>query len=196
MRCYGNPSTITPPITITIITMYLFIIAHTLAILNRLYAHWSFIVNYALYALLWIFLRGIPPNRDATVDRKEGWASGVFVSCSEGLVGREVVLRLAGEGYTVHAGVKSREEGEKIVRQWKNQGVASGGSIQLVVFDMSQPTSVEGAVSSIRTQDEKNPNRRLVAIVCNPGSLTVTPFQTLDDEQIDVSLSSTIDPSH
>jgi hypothetical protein len=188
MRCYGNPSTITPPITI--ITMLLFIIAHTLAILNRLYAHWSFIVNYALYAFLWIILRGIPPNRDATVDRKEGWAPGVFVSCSEGLVGRVVALHLASEGYTVHAGVDSREDGEKIVRQWKNQGISSGGLIRPVVCDVSEAASVQGVVDTIRNHDEENPNRRIVAVVCNPGSLTVTPFQALNDEQIDVSLSS------
>jgi hypothetical protein len=168
--------------------MLLFILAHTLAILNRLYAHWSFIVNYTLYAFLWIFLRGIPPNRDATVDRKKGWAPGVFVSCSEGLVGREVALRLASEGYTVHAGVESREEGEKIVRQWKNQGISNGRSIRPVVCDVAKTSSVEGVLDSIRKHDEMNPNQRLVAVVCNPGSLTVTPFQTMDDEQIDVSL--------
>lgn len=169
------------------IAMFLLILSHTLAILNRTYAHYSFIVNYGLYAFLWIFLRGIPPNRDATVDRKRGWAPGVFVACSEGPVGRAVVVHLAAEGYTVHAGVKSREDEEQLVRQWRNQGNSSGGLVRPVVYDVINPESVEGAIGSIRTYDEKNLNRRLVAVVCDPGEVTAAPFQSLDDEQLDVS---------
>lgn len=167
--------------------MLLFLVSHTLALLNRAYAHYSFIVNYTLYAFLWIFLRGPPPNRDATVDRTKGWAPGVFVTWSEGPVGRAVVLRLAGEGYTVHAGVASVEVGEMVVRRWRNLGSRSGGTVRPVVYDIMDPASITRAAGSIRKFDDEHPNRRLVAVVCDPGSMTISPFQCLDDKQVDVS---------
>lgn len=169
--------------------MLLFLVSHTLALLNRAYAHYSFIVNYTLYAFLWIFLHGPRPNRDATVNRTKGWAPGVFVTCSEGPVGRAVVLRLAEEGYTVHAGVSSEEQGEKMVRQSRNLGLRNGGMIRPIVYDNEDLLSIKRAADSIETYDEKHPNRGLVAVVCEPGSLTISPFRHLDDKQIDVSCS-------
>ena len=170
--------------------MHLVIVSHILALLNRLYAHYSFIVNYALYAILWIFLRGAPPNRDATVNRAKGWSPGVFVACSEGPVGTALVLQLAKEGYTVHAGVSSIDEGEKLVRRWKNLGSSNGGTVRPVVYDISDPLSIRRAADNLQTYDEAHSHRRLVSVICNPGSMIVSPFHSLHDEQIDVSRSS------
>jgi NAD(P)-dependent dehydrogenase (short-subunit alcohol dehydrogenase family) len=156
----------------------LHIVSDILYTLNRLYAYWSFLVNYTLYTCLWA-LGGIPPNVDARVDAKKGWHPGVFVAGCEGEVGLETVRLLAGKGYTVFAAVRSEEEGETL-----KKGLTSSklkGSVHPVLVK-----SLKQAVDGIRRYGENKPGRRLVAVVCNVGISPVGPLESMTDEEINV----------
>jgi hypothetical protein len=150
--------------------------------LNRLYAYWSFLVNYTLYTALWL-LGGIPPSVDARVNAKKGWFPGVFVTGCEGHVGGETVRLLAGKGYTVFAAVRSEEEGEML----KKGLTSSSGSVHPVICDLSAE-SLQQAVDDIRQIGKDNPGRRIVAVICNVGLCPVGPLAQMTDQEINVRL--------
>lgn len=158
----------------------LHLISNVFYALNRLYAYWSFLVNYTLYTSLWL-LGGIPPNTDARVDADKGWHPAVFVTGCRGDVGRETVRLLAKKGYTVFAAVKSREEGVML-----GKGLTSShGSIHPILSDLSAE-SLEQAVGDIRRYEEENPGRRLVAVVCDAGICALGALEHLTTEEINV----------
>jgi hypothetical protein len=154
------------------------IISNTLYALNRLYAYWSFLVNYALYTSLWL-LGGIPPNVDARVDVGKGWRPAVFVAMADGDVGRETVGLLAEKGYTVFAAVRSEEEGVALMKG------LSTGSVHPIVCDFSE-RSINKAVDEIRRFGDANPGRRLVGVVINVGTCHVSPLESMTDQEINV----------
>lgn len=156
------------------------LISNVFYALNRLYAYWSFLVNYTLYTSLWL-LGGIPPNTDARVDADKGWHPAVFVTGCRGDVGRETVRLLAKKGYTVFAATKSREEGVML-----GKGLTSShGSIHPILCDLSAE-SLEQAVGDIRRYEEENPGRRLVAVVCDAGICALGALEHLTNEEINV----------
>ncbi|KAJ9101369.1 hypothetical protein QFC20_005250 [Naganishia adeliensis] len=141
--------------------------SNTLYALNRLYAYWSFLVNYTLYASLWL-LGGIPPNVDARVNKEKGWHPAVFVAMAEGDVGTETVFLLANKGYTVFAAVQSDEHGAALTK-----GLSNG----------------RGIVDEIRQFGEHNPGRRLVSVVVNVGACPVSPLEYMTDQEINETIS-------
>lgn len=164
----------------------LHIISNTLYALNRLYAYWSFLVNYALYTSLWL-LGGIPPNVDARVDVGKGWRPAVFVAMADGVVGRETVSLLAEKGYTVFAAVRSGEEGVALMKGH------STGSIHPIVCDFSEG-SINKAVDETRRFGDVNPGRRLVGVVINVGTCPVSPLESMTDQEINVRPLPTLLP--
>lgn len=71
---------------------------------NRVYAYWSFIVNYVTYGFLYLFLSGSPPS--LRTRPKRGHNPSIFVTGAHEGIGRATALHLARKGYTVFAGVR------------------------------------------------------------------------------------------
>lgn len=158
----------------------LHIASNTLYALNRLYAYWSFLVNYTLYTSLWL-LGGIPPNVDARVNKEKEWHPAVFVAMAEGDVGTETVFLLANKGYTVFAAVQSDEHGAAMMKGLSK----AGGSVRPIVCDLS-PGSIHRAFDEIRQFGEQNTSRRLVSVVVNVGACPVSPLEYMTDQEINV----------
>jgi NAD(P)-dependent dehydrogenase (short-subunit alcohol dehydrogenase family) len=66
-----------------------------------------------------------------------------LVTGSSSGIGRATALRLAAAGQHVYAGVRHREDGEKLVRS------ATGGEITPLILDVTEPGHIEAAAAAI-----------------------------------------------
>lgn len=88
-------------------------------------------------------------------------------------IGRATVLRLAGSGWTVLAGVRRAEDGERLVAE------ASPGRVAPLQLDVTDGAQIAAAVEEIAGRDAG----RLDALVNNAGIGVGGPLEVLSDEE-------------
>lgn len=95
-------------------------------------------------------------------------------------IGRATAIRFAEDGYHVFVSDILVSEMENVVAEIKN----SGGSANAVYLDVTDITSVNGALNSISSETP-----RLGTIICNAGIAHRQPLATLTDEEWDLTMS-------
>jgi hypothetical protein len=79
-------------------------LSYALYFANRVYAYWSFSVNYVIYGFLYLFLGGSPPSFQTRP--KRGHNPSIFITGAHEGIGQATALHLGRKGYTVFAGVR------------------------------------------------------------------------------------------
>ncbi|KAJ9106443.1 hypothetical protein QFC21_001589 [Naganishia friedmannii] len=170
---------------------------NSLYLLNRAYAQWSFLVNFALYSFLWIFLRGIPPSTSTRPSPSEQWHPGVFISDAQSPVGRETALLLARSGYTVFAGVSQLSDGRSLIDVFTSNSPLvriPGGAIHSLLCTTTDKTSVHAAAAAVARSIDANPRTKLVAIVCLAQLQQIAPLEQMSDAAITESIHQNLLP--
>lgn len=165
---------------------------HSLYLANRLYAQWSFCVNYALYTFLYLFLRGIPPTTSTRPSPGKAWHPAVFISDAHSPVGKATAILLAQSGYVVFAGVPTLAEGTSLVNAFTSSNTSHlrtrGGTIHSLLCISTDPVSIRAVATTVaQSLDATNPQRtKLVAIVCLAHLEQIAPLEHTSDTSISV----------
>lgn len=75
----------------------------------------------------------------------------VFVAGASGRVGQRIVKECARAGYTVRAGVRTREKGADLMEDFKNEGYLTAQElrkIRIEEFDLFEPDTVAPAIGN------------------------------------------------
>jgi len=150
-------------------------ISFVLYMLNRIYAQFSFAVNFVLYGFLYLFLRGVPPTYHTRP--KLGYSPGVFVTGAGEGIGKATAILLAKSGYTVFAGVLKLEHKQQLLNQYDSESNETGGSLHPMVCDVLKDEDLRSCVEHIRKIDQNNTSKPFVALVNNAGFCMISPLE-------------------
>ena len=116
-----------------------------------------------------------------TAEQRAPGRGYVLVTGASSGIGEATVRALAAAGYRVFAGVRRAEDGERLARS---------ASVEFVLLDVTQPTSVASAAAMLETKLGNGPGLR--AVVNNAGTAITGPLAHVPIEdlrrQLDVNV--------